>query len=260
MWFVVESSLGNSFRSRSSSILPEIRIQLRASRSPGQSPLPLLTQESALPPRRKRWCPLKRRQASIGHSFGGLIVYAAVAQYLTDQAATLEVKSLIAGPGPDGERIAERGQIAGYGDLVVVINPAIEATRYEPIREILDRAPQRAFAPWQPPVLIEVTSVGDSTGSGDWATGTVFPIGRFFSTLGQDIGGSFRSGEYTQAVTAFGHYPDFWTHLDQYQPRCHQRGNLICDPPGRRMSVPSRIQSRISSRWLPGEGVDTDLR
>jgi hypothetical protein len=158
--------------------------------------------------------PHRTRMLTIGHSFGGLIVYAAVAQYLTDQAAALEVKSLIAGPEPKGEHIAEREkQIAGYGDLVVVINPAIEATRYEPMREILDTAPSRAFAPWQSPVFIEVTSVGDSTGSGDWATGTIFPIGRFFSTLGQDIGGSFRSGEYTEAITAFGHYPDFWTHF-----------------------------------------------
>jgi len=151
---------------------------------------------------------------TIGHSFGGLIVYAAVAQYLTDQAAALEVKSLIAGPGPNNGYIAEQEkQIPGYGDLVVVLNPAIEATRYEPIREIRDTAPQRGFAPWQSPVFIEVTSVGDSIGSGDRATGTVFPIGRFFSTLGQDIGGSFRSGEYTEAVTAFGHYPVFWTHF-----------------------------------------------
>jgi hypothetical protein len=151
------------------------------------------------------------RMLTIGHSFGGLIVYAAVAQYLTDQAAALEVKSLMADPALQGARAVEK-QIAGYGDLVVVINPAIEATRYEPIREILDTAPREGFAPWQAPVFIEVTSVGDSTGSGDWATGTVFPIGRFFSTLGQDIGGSFRSGEYAEALTAFGHYPDFWTH------------------------------------------------
>jgi pimeloyl-ACP methyl ester carboxylesterase len=157
--------------------------------------------------------PHHTRMLTIGHSFGGLIVYSAVAQYLTDQAAALEVKSAILGTAPNGEAAFEKqNQIAGYGDLVVVINPAIEATRYEPIAEIVNARPPRGFAPWQPPVFIEVTSVGDKNGSGDWATGIVFPIGRFFSTMAQDVGGSFRTGEYSEALAAFGHYSDFWTH------------------------------------------------
>jgi hypothetical protein len=57
-----------------------------------------------------------------------------------------------------------------------------------------------------------VTSVGDANGSGDWATGIVFPIGRFFSTIAQGFAGSFRSGEYSEALAAFGHYSEFWTH------------------------------------------------
>ena len=157
--------------------------------------------------------PHRTRMLTIGHSFGGLIVYSAVARYLTDQAAALDAKSAIIGAAPKGEAAAAAdNQIAGYGDLVVVINPAIEATRYEPIAEIVNARPARGFAPWQPPVFIEVTSVGDANGPGDWATGIAFPIGRFFSTIAQGFGGSFRAGEYSEALTAFGHYSEFWTH------------------------------------------------
>jgi pimeloyl-ACP methyl ester carboxylesterase len=150
------------------------------------------------------------RMLTIGHSFGGLIVYSAVAQHLAGQATALEVQSAIS----NGESPAKPArQIEGFGDLVVIINPAIEAIRYEPIHEIVANRSPRGFAPWQPPVFIEVTSVGDANGMGDWATSTVFPIGRFFSTIAQDFGGSFRQGEHSEALTAFGHYPNFWTHF-----------------------------------------------
>jgi hypothetical protein len=158
--------------------------------------------------------PHHTRMLTIGHSFGGLIVYSAVAEYLTDQAAALEVESSIGVSALKGQSAAEeKKKVAGYGDLVVIINPAIEATRYEPIQELLGTRPPRGFAPWQPPVFIEVTSIGDANGSGDSATGTIFPIGRFFNTIAQYVAGSFRPGEYSEALTAFGHYPDFWTHF-----------------------------------------------
>jgi pimeloyl-ACP methyl ester carboxylesterase len=161
----------------------------------------------------------RTRMMTIGHSFGGLIVYSALAQYLTDQAAALEVKASFKNAGLRGGNVdsGDSKELQAYGDLVVIINPAIEATRYEPIREIMETRSQQDFAPYQPPAFIEVTSVGDSTFNparwGDWATGIAFPAGRFASTIDEDVGGSFRSGEYAEALSAFGHYSDFWTHF-----------------------------------------------
>jgi hypothetical protein len=158
----------------------------------------------------------RTRLLTIGHSFGGLIVYSALAQYFTDQAAASLLRSefidagLRTEPVTDAERV-----VASFGDLVVVINPAIEAMRYEPIRRLVDGRSQKQYAPWQAPVLVEVTSVGDSwqsTHLGDLATGFLFPLGRRFSTLSEHIFGSFRADEYDEAIRAFGHYSDFWTH------------------------------------------------
>src|SRR5215469_603836 len=94
-------------------------------------------------------------------------------------------------------------EIAGYGDLVVLVNPAIEAMRYQSLSELLDRRRTASFAPNQNPVFVEVTSTAD------WATGIAFPFGRLLNTTFE----SFTSeGEHHEAMTALGHIPGFWTH------------------------------------------------
>ncbi|MBV8936037.1 MAG: hypothetical protein JO095_09560 [Alphaproteobacteria bacterium] len=149
--------------------------------------------------------PRNTRLVTIGHSFGGLIVYTALAQSFIDSVVrsdtaafshTLAPRNSTADPNKDKE-------IAGYGDLVVVVNPAIEAMRYEPMREILDRRRAARFAPRQNPVFVEVTSTAD------WATGIAFPLGRSVNTTFE----SFTSeGERSAARKALGHFPEFWTH------------------------------------------------
>ncbi|HJU15482.1 MAG TPA: hypothetical protein VJ770_03345 [Stellaceae bacterium] len=146
------------------------------------------------------------RLITIGHSFGGLIVYTALSQYFIDQAVQSEAapfaRSLLPAPaqgGPDKGK-----EIAGYGDLVVVVNPAIEATRFEPIRELMqNRRSPGGFAPNQNPVFVEVTS------DADWATGIAFPAGRLVNTTVESFTGQ---GERQEAMAALGHYPLFWTH------------------------------------------------
>jgi hypothetical protein len=146
------------------------------------------------------------RMVTIGHSFGGLIVYVALSQYFIDRAVQSEVvpfaRSLM--PEPVKAEQDEGNEIAGYGDLVVVVNPAIEAMRYEPIRELMqNRRSPGGFAPNQNPVFVEVTS------DADWATGVAFPAGRLVNTTFE----SFTSdGERREAMSSLGHYPPFWTH------------------------------------------------
>ncbi len=146
------------------------------------------------------------RLVTIGHSFGGLIVYTALSQYFIDRAVQTEMapfaRSLASAPAPASQ--AESGEIAGYGDLLVLVNPAIEAMRFEPIRELIEnrRGPE-GFAPNQNPVFVEVTS------DADWATGIAFPAGRLVNTTFE----SFTSdGERREAMSSLGHYPPFWTH------------------------------------------------
>ncbi len=92
-----------------------------------------------------------------GHSFGGLIVYSALAQSLIEGAAT----------GRDGEIET------GFADLVLLINPAFEAARYLPIYFIVHR---RRFATGQPPLFVSITA------ENDWATGLAFPAGAWLAS------------------------------------------------------------------------------
>ena len=143
------------------------------------------------------------RMVTIGHSFGGLIVFTALSQYFIDRAVQTEMapfaQSLTSQAGQH-----EGKEIAGYGDLVVVVNPAIEAMRYEPIRELMqNRQSPGGFAPNQNPVFVEVTS------DADLATGIAFPAGRLVNTTFESFTGA---DERQEAMSSLGHYPAFWTH------------------------------------------------
>ncbi len=98
----------------------------------------------------------------IGHSFGGLALYAAVSQSL--------VNGLVSGEDIDGKN----APVERLGDMVVLINPAFEATRFQP----LDRAARnRKYDVYQSPIFVAITSDADA------ATGKLFPLGRTLNTL-----------------------------------------------------------------------------
>ncbi len=96
----------------------------------------------------------------VGHSFGGMIVYSALAQ------------SLIEATSVPADEVTPR-----FADLVLLVNPAIERARYLPI---YDLAQVRTFAgrsSAQPPVFICATATND------WATGLALPIGNAKLTI-----------------------------------------------------------------------------
>jgi hypothetical protein len=150
--------------------------------------------------------PRSTRLITIGHSFGGLIVYTALSQYFIDRIVRSELVPFSQSLMPERMRAEKEKdkEIAGYGDLVIIVNPAIEAMRYQPIRELLEnRRSPKGFAPKQNPVFVEITS------DADWATGVAFPAGRLVNTIFE----SFTSeSERNEAMAALGHFPAFWTH------------------------------------------------
>ena len=159
------------------------------------------------------------RMVTIGHSFGGLAVYSAVAQYYIDRAAESLVRTRYFNPLPStNPRRPDPREIPSYGDLVFVVNPAYEAMRYEPIRRLLDTVQTGAlpgrFSPRQGPVLVQITSVGQTRFEGDWATGLAFPVGRMLNTSLQSTRTDPVTGEdeRNQVEQAVGHYTPFWTH------------------------------------------------
>lgn len=131
------------------------------------------------------------RMLTIGHSFGGLVTYAAMGPEFLRSAVRFKERRA----GSQFDKFMSR-----VGDLVVIVNPAFEGARYEP----LHTAGQRlcGVEPNQLPVLVVATS------SADWATGVAFPLARYFSTFLERSTGH----EDDAIVKAVGHNERYITH------------------------------------------------
>jgi hypothetical protein len=136
----------------------------------------------------------------LGHSFGADIVYSAVAPVLT-------------------ERMVENFDQAGrtqspktLGDLVVLINPAFEAARFEPLQRL---AATKSFPPGTNCILAVFTSTAD------WATGLAFPLGRRASTLFE----SYEDSRQRKAnIMAIGHYEPYLNYtLNAVDPQANSQ-------------------------------------
>jgi hypothetical protein len=120
------------------------------------------------------------------------MVYTAVANVLKSRIVDAQVKTRLTGvPEP----------IVGFGDLVVLANPAFEASLYQPFQELIDRS--LPFAPTQRPVLVILASETDTT------TRVFFKLGRTLATVFQRTGP--RSPR-PMLVTTVGNYDPFVTH------------------------------------------------
>jgi pimeloyl-ACP methyl ester carboxylesterase len=135
----------------------------------------------------------RNRLLLVGHSFGASVTFNALAhtylQRFLDGAHSQESKP----------------RFRGYGDLVVLINPAIEAMRYMPFQSAIEYYGQRTAPPRVDfsfetrPALVILSSRGDV------ATRIAFPAARFVSTALEAH--SRVSSE--QGVTADGSYSEW---------------------------------------------------
>jgi hypothetical protein len=93
------------------------------------------------------------------------------------------------------------------GDLVIIVNPAFEGARYEPLHAAGHRLVSRGVERNQLPVLIIATSKADK------ATRYAFPIARAISTMFESMSGDERWGREWQAtVKTVGHNERYITH------------------------------------------------
>lgn len=128
------------------------------------------------------------RQASrlvlTGHSFGGALLFTATQQLLMRDTAFL-----------NGGSIARN-----TADLIVLVNPAFEASRFAALQR---RASRIDHSRTQRPILAVFTSANDV------ATKVAFPLGRSVSSVFQShVSGRQRE----ENRTALGHYAPFLTH------------------------------------------------
>jgi hypothetical protein len=136
--------------------------------------------------------PNRCRLVMMGHSLGGAVLYTAVSNILKSRITDARVKGVLDGVVPT---------IEGFGDIVVLANPAFEASLYAPLHELIETFP--AFSPRQSPLLVVLASETDST------TRSTFRIGRWLETLFQRTGP--RSPR-SMIVRTVGNYDPFVTH------------------------------------------------
>jgi hypothetical protein len=149
------------------------------------------------------------RLAVIGHSFGGAAIYAAVSQILQSR--------LVNGLVPPHENASQETiSVGGFGNLVILINPAFEALQFTPISDLSFEHDN--YARFQLPVLAILTSEADG------ATENWFRYGRWISTFfdRQNEDETERDNATTDKtevidqdeanITAVGHFEDYRTH------------------------------------------------
>jgi hypothetical protein len=125
---------------------------------------------------------------TIGHSFGAQVAFSAVSSILRSRV----VEAHSAG-------VTELQSIAGFGDLLVLVNPAAECA---PFAAISEQTRTAKFTKQQTPVMLVVSSETDG------ATGWWFPFGRRFGVLNE----VHRGDEYEQNIRALGWYAPQVTH------------------------------------------------
>lgn len=151
--------------------------------------------------------PQNSRMITIGHSFGGAVVFTALQQVLADRFVDSHNNKTFV------------DDAKGFGDLVLLMNPAFEAMRYSTLYDIAQQGCRPYTTPKQLPRLLILTSEKDD------ATGMIFPLGRFFSTVMEThqklpryectATGEVPSSldEFAADKTAVGHFKPFQTHL-----------------------------------------------
>jgi hypothetical protein len=120
------------------------------------------------------------RSMYIGHSFGGLILFTVLSEALIKDVADFQDAMRESG---NGRRPA---MLQREGDLVLLVNPAIEATRYDALSRAVQRQPSEVY---EAPLFVSIASVDDD------ATRVAFPIGRALGTIFEAYSPALRSTE-----------------------------------------------------------------
>lgn len=148
----------------------------------------------------------------IGHSFGASVVFRALSQSLIDAFAE----------DLDADATGELASVSRFVDMVVLVNPAIEAARFDPVYRAAMKL--RAFCErdssakdlcdrprYQAPVLAIFTSAGDQ------ATRVAFPVG---AALSNTFENTLSEAQRQSIVQTIGWDDDYATHILNLVPNC----------------------------------------
>src|SRR5258708_6945403 len=188
------------------------------------------------------------RMLTMGHSFGGLVTY---------RALTTRLMTGVAETFRQNQSSKDLPYAYSFGDLMVLVNPAFEGTRFEPLAEAaLNRKYQsgdehEAHRTAQLPILIVATS------EGDWVTHWTFPIFRFFTPLFESTRDQTQNSANLNTVG--------WT--DRYQTHklsCGDGPSLCANPPAKTFEEipPKALMEAINEEraWYEAKRHDSCLR
>jgi len=133
----------------------------------------------------------RARLVTIGHSFGATAVFTALSNILKMRL----VEAIARQENP--ERRVD--VVEGFGDLVVLVNPAFEASHFLTLHDLAGSLESLSFR--QSPILIVVQSESDTPNR------TWFPLGQWFSTL---FLRAANDAERVSMRTSVGNYQEFW--------------------------------------------------
>jgi len=153
------------------------------------------------PLRVKRWSNDAPNRASlqpvisifVGHSFGGLILFESLSQPLLTYVIDDELRAR--------DRQKEEATAAALPDLAVLLNPAVEAVRFEPLYRAMRG---RRSLTYRGPRLVAITTTADL------ATRLAFPATRVFSASTTSV------ERYQAYVNTIGHAERYITHTLKY--------------------------------------------
>lgn len=204
----------------------------------------------------------KVRLLIVGHSFGGLLVFNAISESLIRSVTQFDH-----GKG-------EEAVVGEYADLVVLVNPAIEGARYEPLHQAVLR---RKYSERQLPIFVAVTAAND------WATRYAFRAGRIVNSIlenespkpGRDAGPKEKETARAVAkeereanISALGHVDRFKTHvlaLAGATPKCAEGaaprsclcagwkdrlGELMRENAGKRLDCEAALQEEQAGKYF----------
>lgn len=158
----------------------------------------------------------------VGHSFGGQVVYSALSQILVDRFTG----------GIDA--MAPKT----FGDLVILVNPAFEASRFTTLHDLA--GVRTWYADGQLPLVAIFTS------ETDLATKTAFPAGRNLSTIFE----KYRDGEQKKADRqTVGHFEPYRTHELRPRPDVEARAPLALET-DQQKAADFRTVTSLRQQWI----------
>ncbi|MDQ3282411.1 MAG: hypothetical protein M3Q69_13505 [Acidobacteriota bacterium] len=180
-----------------------------------------------------RRLPENSRLVLAGHSFGGAMLFSSVAGVLNQQVAEARYR-----PGRPDLLNCDSFDPAGIGDLVVLLNPAFEALRYDSIhdrtRDLVDCKPRRTL-------MLTLASETDRYNS------IAFTAGRALGTLFQRFPSAKQR---SQSLHAVGHHTDFQTHRLDANTALSQTRALFTDVDGTTVKEPCRCQYKVNEEAM----------